>query len=253
MSYKIKIDTFEGPLDLLVYLIENAKMDIYDIEISEITSQYVEYIRQMQNLDIEVGSEFILLAANLLTIKSKLLLPSNKLEETSAEDDPRKQIIDMLMEYKKFKSAAEYLSRLESDGMKSVAKPMEDLDEILNNPIEVLKLSSEEFIKNFEKFLIKKQRVLEIRKRYDNIQRKKITAQERIDYIKELIAGLDEIGKKELSFVETLKNKNDKYDMALSFTSILEMIKQGHIDAKQEKTYGDIKIYKGKAVESIGE
>ena len=82
MSYKIKTDMFEGPLDLLVYLIENAKMDIYDIEISEITGQYIEYIKQMQNLDVEIGAEFILLAANLLKIKSKLLLPGNNKEES---------------------------------------------------------------------------------------------------------------------------------------------------------------------------
>ena len=89
MSYKIKTDMFEGPLDLLVYLIENAKMDIYDIEISEITGQYIEYIKQMQNLDVEIGAEFILLAANLLKIKSKLLLPGNNKEQSLKEDDPR--------------------------------------------------------------------------------------------------------------------------------------------------------------------
>lgn len=87
MSYKIKTDMFEGPLDLLVYLIENAKMDIYDIEISEITGQYIEYIKQMQNLDVEIGAEFILLAANLLKIKSKLLLPGNNKEESLKEDE----------------------------------------------------------------------------------------------------------------------------------------------------------------------
>ena len=244
MSYKIKTDMFEGPLDLLVYLIENAKMDIYDIEISEITGQYIEYIKQMQNLDVEIGAEFILLAANLLKIKSKLLLPGNNKEESLKEDDPRREIVDMLMEYKKFKNVAEYLKKREGEGLQLIAKPKADLEEILSDPTEILKLSHEEFIKAFEKFILKKQKVMDIKKRYDNIQRKRITAEERIGYIKKLLLEMID-DQQEIDFIETLKDEKDRYDKALSFTSVLEMIKQGQVVASQETTYGNIKLSRG--------
>ena len=237
MSYKIKTDMFEGPLDLLVYLIENAKMDIYDIEISEITGQYIEYIKQMQNLDVEIGAEFILLA-------SKLLLPGNNKEESLKEDDPRREIVDMLMEYKKFKNVAEYLKKREGEGLQLIAKPKEDLEEILSDPTEILKLSHEEFIKAFEKFILKKQKVMDIKKRYDNIQRKRITAEERIGYIKKLLLEMID-DQQEIDFIETLKDEKDRYDKALSFTSVLEMIKQGQVVASQETTYGNIKLSRG--------
>ena len=232
MSYKIKTDMFEGPLDLLVYLIENAKMDIYDIEISEITGQYIEYIKQMQNL------------ANLLKIKSKLLLPGNNKEESLKEDDPRREIVDMLMEYKKFKNVAEYLKKREGEGLQLIAKPKEDLEEILSDPTEILKLSHEEFIKAFEKFILKKQKVMDIKKRYDNIQRKRITAEERIGYIKKLLLEMID-DQQEIDFIETLNDEKDRYDKALSFTSVLEMIKQGQVVASQETTYGNIKLSRG--------
>ena len=107
MSYKVKLQTFEGPFDLLVYLIENAQMSIYDIEIKSITGQYLEYIKAMQEMDIAVATEFMVLASSLIEIKSKMILPRiSESGENMIEEDPRRELVARLVEYKRFKQAA---------------------------------------------------------------------------------------------------------------------------------------------------
>ncbi len=108
-AYKVRLDVFEGPLDLLLYLVRRDEVDIYDIEIGRITKQYLEYLGEMESIDVEVGGEFIVMAANLLYIKSRTLLPADlqRPEEDEAEgEDPRWELIRQLIEYKKFKEAA---------------------------------------------------------------------------------------------------------------------------------------------------
>ena len=110
--YKVKIQSFEGPFDLLVYLLENARMDIYDINISEITRQYIDYLRQMESMDIEVGSEFIVLAAVLIRLKSRMLLPRvNKEGDTVIDEDPRAELAARILEYRRTKRIAEMLQK----------------------------------------------------------------------------------------------------------------------------------------------
>ena len=114
MSYKVKLQTFEGPFDLLVYLIENAQMSIYDIEIKSITGQYLEYIKAMQEMDIAVATEFMVLASSLIEIKSKMILPRiSESGENMIEEDPRRELVARLVEYKKFKQAARILQEQE--------------------------------------------------------------------------------------------------------------------------------------------
>jgi len=110
MTYKIKLDIFEGPFDLLVYLIENARMSVYDIHVSEITDQYIKYLETMKTFDVNLATEFMVLAAELIEIKSKMLLPRMKADgETAFEEDPRAELVQRILEYKRFKSAAELL------------------------------------------------------------------------------------------------------------------------------------------------
>ena len=110
MSYKVKIDQFEGPFDLLVYLIETSEMNIYDIQVAAITRQYMDYIQEMQRLDVEVATEFMVLAAVLIEIKSKMLLPRIKPEGVAGgEGDPREELVERILEYKRFKRAAALL------------------------------------------------------------------------------------------------------------------------------------------------
>ena len=125
MSYKVKIQTFEGPFDLLVYLIENAQMSIYDIEISSITEQYLEYIRTMREMDVNVATEFMVLASSLIEIKSKMILPRiNAAGEMTVEDDPRTELVTRLLEYKRFKKAAEILQEQEERAGRIFSKPV---------------------------------------------------------------------------------------------------------------------------------
>lgn len=115
MTYKVKLDVFEGPLDLLLYLIQKEEVDIYDIPISKITDQYLEYLELMQLLDLNIAGEFLVMAATLMHIKSKLLLPPDETEEIDRqEEDPRAELVKRLLEYKKFKEAASELSERES-------------------------------------------------------------------------------------------------------------------------------------------
>ena len=110
MTYKVKLDVFEGPLDLLLYLIQKEEVDIYDIPIAKITDQYLEYLELMKLLDLNIAGEFIVMAATLMHIKSKMLLPPDQADEEKPEEDPRAELVRRLIEYKKFKEAASQLS-----------------------------------------------------------------------------------------------------------------------------------------------
>lgn len=114
-TFEIKLPQFEGPFDLLLFFIERDELDIYDIPISRITSDFLDYLRQMNQLNIEVASEFILVAATLMRIKAKMLLPRKELDEFGNEIDPRKELVDRLVEYKRYKDVLEDLSRMEDE------------------------------------------------------------------------------------------------------------------------------------------
>ncbi|MCX5680846.1 MAG: segregation/condensation protein A, partial [Candidatus Omnitrophica bacterium] len=113
MSYKIKLEVFEGPLDLLLYLIKKDEVNIYDIPIAQITDQYLEYLDMMKLLDLDVVGDFLVMAATLMQIKSKMLLPPDPSEQTQEEEDPRDELVRRLLEYKKFKEAAADLQNKE--------------------------------------------------------------------------------------------------------------------------------------------
>jgi len=114
MTYKVKLEVFEGPLDLLLYLIKKEEIDIYDIPIAKITDQYLEYLELMKLLDLNIAGEFLVMAATLIHIKSRMLLPPDQLEgEEKEEEDPRAELVRRLLEYKKFKEAATELSHME--------------------------------------------------------------------------------------------------------------------------------------------
>ena len=137
--YKVRIDQFEGPFDLLLYLLENARMDIYDIRVTEITEQYIGYLKEMDELNVEVGSEFIVLAAALIRLKSRMLLPRvTEVDEMIVEEDPRTELAERLTEYLQTKKIAEMLQRREKEYSGIYTKPAEDISEYLNSPEELL-------------------------------------------------------------------------------------------------------------------
>ena len=242
MSYKVKLELFEGPFDLLVYLIENARMDIYDIKVAEITSQYLEYMEQIKNVDVDTASEFMVLAANLIEIKSKMLLPSMKhTDEAEEEDDPRADLVERILEYKKYKRAAELFRQMEEQGSTVLTKPAEDVSGLIGEPEEILTFNSNTILNAYSMLISRKRKLNEI-KYYEHVKKKKITSQERVGFIRKLF---ELNGSKEYNFRNTLQKEDDKYDMALSFTTLMEMVKQKQIAAKQEYIFGDIFLRKG--------
>ncbi|MFH1281295.1 MAG: segregation/condensation protein A, partial [Candidatus Omnitrophota bacterium] len=114
MNYKIHLDMFEGPLDLLLYLVKKDHLNIYDIPIAKVTQQYLEYINLMQLLDLNIVGEFLVMAATLMQIKSKMLLPAEELADLEAKEDPREELVKRLLEYEKFKQIAENLKQRET-------------------------------------------------------------------------------------------------------------------------------------------
>lgn len=240
MGYKVKLNLFEGPFDLLVYLIENAQMSIYDIKISEITKQYLAYMEEMKKLDVPVAAEFLVLASALLEIKSRMLLPRTAVdEEGQIVEDPRSELVEKLLEYKKFKMISEMLASREESGMRILEKPQEDLSEYTGEADEYLTLDLNQFVSAFEQFLHKKKKVEEIRKHHIRTEKQRVTAEARIADIHHFFRTEPE---KEADFRELIQKKDDKYDVALTFSSVLELMKERYLWAEQSYLYGNITI-----------
>lgn len=240
--YKVRIDSFEGPFDLLVYLIESARMDIYDIKVSEITEQYIDYLKEMDELDIEVASEFIVLAAMLIRLKSQMLLPRmNEDGELMFEEDPRMELASKLSEYIKIKKISELLKEREEYYSAVYEKPAEDISEYLESPDELLVADEEQFVKAFLLFLTKKQKVEEVTKRYQRVRRAKESVEVRIRNMTETLERKFK-EKDEVIFTELLPEEADRYDVTISFMSLLSMLKEQDIDAEQRENYGEIKL-----------
>ena len=241
MSYKVKLEIFEGPFDLLVYLIETSEMSIYDIRISEITEQYLEYINEYESRDIEISAEFLVLAATLIEIKSKMLIPGNRevLGEPETED-PRKDLVEKIIEYKKFKKVAELLDVKEDSFLKRWYKPQEDLADYKNNgAFDVLVVEPDKFIETFKLFLERRKKVEDIQRHYEKGAKTRDRAgiKDKIKVIKQYLKD----GAK-VSFREIMADCEDTYEVAVTFVAMLEMMKSGQIIVKQKTSFGEILI-----------
>lgn len=248
MGYKIKIPLFEGPFDLLVYLIENAQMSIYDIKISDITGQYIEYLGDMRRENINISSEFMVLAAELIEIKSKMMLPreSKKEGEVTELEDPRTQLAQRLLAYKICKKQSEILSMRQEKMMGIFEKPQEDISEYLENPKELLKISNSEFIEAFHSFLDRKYRIEKTKKHYTKLERERITVEQRMEYITEYLEKNIRGGDNGTYFNHLIPGTKTRYNAVVSFVSMLQMMRENYLDAEQQKTYGDIWVKAGK-------
>jgi Uncharacterized conserved protein len=246
MSYKVKLSTFEGPFDLLVYLIENAQMSIYDIRVSEITRQYLEYLETMKVMNINVSSEFMVLAAELIEIKSKMMLPRNELDgQAIYEEDPRSGLVERLLAYKKCKHCSELLQECETKMEDVFEKPQEDISEYLENPDEYLSLDLKEFAKAFSLFLQKKQRIEATEKHYTRIERERETIERRMIFIEETFKRAYKAGMEHMNFRELIPAGKGRYDIIVSFVSVLQMMRDKYLDADQRSLYGDIIVKTG--------
>ncbi|MBQ5441615.1 MAG: segregation/condensation protein A [Firmicutes bacterium] len=245
--YKVKLQSFEGPFDLLVYLIESAEMSIYDIRISEITSQYLDYIRAMEEQNIEVAQEFMVLAASLIEIKSRMILPRITEDgETVIDEDPRLELVQKILEYKHFKEISEDF-RIREERMSHVySKPQEDISEYLDHPDEYLSLDINSFAAAFRLFIQRKQRIESVRKHYSRVERERSTMEHRIGSILRTVRGrLGEV----FNFRDLVEDKKDKYDIIVTFSSLLEMAKERVVKVEQKKNYGNIQVSAGENVD----
>lgn len=244
--YKVRIDQFEGPFDLLVYLLENARMDIYDIKVAEITEQYISYLKEMESLDVEVASEFIVLAAILIRLKSHMLLPRvTEKGEAALLEDPRTELAGRLAEYVRVKKQAELLSERYEYYSAVHQKPAEDFSQYSGGVNEILMASETQMVKAFRLFLTKKQKVWEVTERYQRPRKRKESVEERLKVMQaKLDAGFSESD--EVLFSSLLPERADRSDVTLSFMSLLAMIKNQEVVAEQEEAYGEIVLRKGR-------
>lgn len=240
MQYNVKIEAFEGPLDLLLHLINRLEIDIYDIPVAKITEQYLVYIHAMKELQLDVASEYLVMAATLLAIKSKMLLPKHEEEleedfEFEQDDDPRNELVERLIEYKKFKEAADDLKSMEQERGLMYTKPPSDLTEYakeIRNDNMDLDVSLYDMLGAFQKLLRRKklQRPMSTK-----ITRQEISIEKRMD---EIIGFLKEKGTRQ-SFND-LFPEPEREHIVVTFLAILELIKRKEIDVQQEDNFAEI-------------
>ena len=219
--YKIHLTQFEGPLDLLLFFIKRDELDIYDIPISRICKEFIEYLGMLEQMDLEAAGDFILMAATLMQIKVKMLLPRDT-DEKGSEIDPRADLVKALLEYKRYKEMSEELSFMESTQRKYNYRGNFDSDsrQIPNDLNVLLKnITIYDLIKAFKKALLDKpaEPVHQIRKW-------NITIDDQMDYIFNKLTG-----KHKISFIELMLDLNDKIKIVVTFVAVLEMVKDGKI------------------------
>ncbi len=243
MALQVKLEVFEGPLDLLLHLIEKNKVDIYDIPIVEITAQYLEYIRAMESEDMDVMSEFLVMACTLLDIKSRMLLP-REVDESGEEVDPRAELVQKLLEYKMYKYMAYELKDRYVDAGKAVYKKPSIPDAVLQyrEPLDYDKLVGDLNLKKLNSIyqdVLKRveDRIDPIRSKFGNITKDEVSLENKQSQI---IAYLNE--HEICSFRELLEEQARKIDVIVSFLVILELIKMGQIVIRQDNIFDDILI-----------
>jgi segregation and condensation protein A len=243
MGIPVKLEAFEGPLDLLLHLIDKSKINIYDIPILEITEQYLEYIQAMQEKNLDIMSEFLVMAATLLRIKSQMLLPiDKKLEEE--ELDPRAELVQRLLEYKMYKYISEELKDKQSDAELMMFKESSVPKEILNykEEVDLTKLLGDLSLSKLHMIfqsVMKKQvdKIDPIRSTFGKIEKEEINLTQKIIEIQTY--GLEH---RTFSFRSLLNRQASKMEVVVTFLGILELMKMQRIGILQEELFDDIMI-----------
>lgn len=243
MGIPVKLEAFEGPLDLLLHLIDKNKVNIYDIPIAQITEQYLEYIKEMKRQDLDVMSEFLVMAATLLDIKSKMLLPK-EVDEEGEEIDPRAELVEKLLEYKMYKYISFDLKDRHMDAGHSLYKKPTVPDEILayQEPVELDKLLdglSLSHLNDMFQTLIKRQagRVDPVRSKFGTIEKEEFSVEDKTVFIEVYINEHSPA-----MFSDLLSDGASKVEIIVSFLVILEMIKGGKLRVTQTELFDDIII-----------
>jgi len=246
MNYQIKLDSFEGPLDLLLNLINNAEIDIYDIPINMITEQYMNYIYKAEELNLDIASEFLIMASTLLHIKSKMILPKEKIiiEGEEVEIDPREELVMQILAYKKFKEASSELQVYEKEELKAYYKPREDLTLYEDKQLEIELFDLNMLVRSV-KNIINKYSINKTIINTHHIEKEKYTIK---NCSKILLNRLE--SSNEVLFTDLLNTQSSRNEIITYFLSILELIKLNYIDAIQNQTYSNLIITKTNYEES---
>lgn len=243
MAYEVKLNTFEGPLDLLLHLIDKAEVDIYDIPITLITEQYMQYLYIMQEFQLDIASEFLVMAATLLEIKSKLLLPRKEepafqpMFDLEEDYDPRMELVERLLEYRKFKSLAEVLKEREVGRSKIFSRSPEDLSGYMltvdENPVADVTLY--DLMDALAKALTKTANPEE--KAMSKVHRDEVSVKDRMKEVRDMlsIAG-------SLRFSKLFADLPTKTEIVTTFMAILEMMRKHEILCEQNALFDDIMI-----------
>lgn len=234
MNYSIKIDAFEGPLDLLLHLIKEKNVDIYDISIEEITKSYLDYINKMEELNINVASSYLVMAAELMEIKSKSLLPKVENEEDNEEEEvSRENLINKLVEYKKYKEMTEVFKELEINRNNIYIKPPENINNYVNNEIYNEEIEMDKLVEAMKNFLNRKELEKPLKTKITN---REYSVKERKNSIKNILKN-----KKRVEFTELFEEYNKSY-IAVTFLSVLELAKEHELRISQDKNFDNIFI-----------
>lgn len=235
MSYKVKLNIFEGPLDLLLFLIKRDKIDIYDIPIANITEQYLEYLSLMKMLDLEIAGEFLVMAATLMHIKSKMLLPQDEeAPEDAEEEDPREELVRRLLEYKKYKEAASQLQNMkESHEDIFLRKGTGGKEKIISDDgTEYFEASLFDLITAFRKVLkdVPKET-------FHKVIKNEFTVSDKIHEIYHILANSPK-----LYFSTLFKNAKNKDEVIVIFLAILELMKMREVFVVQKNFFDEIEV-----------
>lgn len=243
MDLTVKLQVFEGPLDLLLHLLDKNKVNIYDIPIVEITAQYMEYIAEMKRQDLDVLSEFLVMAATLIDIKSKMLLPSDP-DSDEEEGDPRAELVQQLLEYKMYKCMAYELKDRQMDAQRVIFKEPTIPEEVLayEEPIDVAELVSDVTLAKLNdifKSIMKKQRdkIDPLRSKFGKIEKEEVSLEDKMAYLEAYA-----VSHKHFSFRSLLEAQSGRIEIIVTFLAILELMKMGKIFISQEHIFDDIKI-----------
>lgn len=244
MGIPVKLEVFEGPLDLLLHLIDKNKIDIYDIPIVEITNQYMEYIRNMQKEDLNIMSEFLVMAATLLDIKCKMLLPKEVKNDEEETEDPRQELVDQLLQYKMYKYMAGELNDRQFDSEHMMFKEPTIPDEVLKykEPVNLDLLLGDltlTKLNNIFKEVIKRQdnKIDPVRSKFGKIEKEEVPLPLKMNYVEDYART-----HRKFCFRQLLEEQKSKMHVVVTFLAILELMKTGAIHVEQEETFGEIMI-----------
>ena len=240
MSFEVKIPFFEGPFDLLLFFIERDELDIYDIPISKITNDFLDYIHQLEIMNIEVASEFILVAAKLMRIKAKMLLPRPELDEEGNEIDPREELVKHLLEYKKYKSVLKELSDLEESQILkekrgNLGKEIRKISEVVNVESELQDLDMYKLLKVFQKVLARFE--LEASKPVHKVIKYPYTIEDQKEFLMKKVRE-----KKRLSFTQVIEYNREKIAIIYNFLAILELLQLSQLKLSLGEGYNNFWI-----------